>query len=350
MNKTTDYFDTICLITHAIGTTSKYEDLLDLVVTSAVEAMDGKGASLFLANEDNEYFVSVANAGLSENYKHANPVRVKPVIDTVLKEGGHLSVQDATTDSRIPNHQAKKDEGIASLLSVPVMVKEDITGVLTLYTADPRDFSKKEIKLLKALANQGGLAIERSKLINGILTSARLFKKISERINSSLEIKNILSALSCDIRESLELHGVVIRLKDEETDELKLVATCGMSQAFLDKGPIYTDKGFAKVMNGESLIYDDFESESSLIQYPDALKNEGIQSLLSVPVKTKNTVIGVMNLYSTAKTKFNKGMVEMAEALAIQGGIAIQNASLYLKLNETKESLEKDIWGYRSWF
>ena len=61
MNKTTDYFDTICLITHAIGTTSKYEDLLDLVVTSAVEAMDGKGASLFLANEDNEYFVSVAD-------------------------------------------------------------------------------------------------------------------------------------------------------------------------------------------------------------------------------------------------------------------------------------------------
>ena len=349
MNTTTDYFDTICLITSAIGTTSKYEDLLDLVVTSAVKAMDGKGASLFLASEDNEYFVSVANTGLSANYQHANPMRVQPIIDTVLKEGGYLAVEDATGDPRIPNHQAKIDEGIASLLSVPVMVKGNITGVLTLYTGEKRDFTQKEIVLLKTLAEQGGLAIERSKLVKGILTYAKLFKRISENINSSLEIKHILTTLTCDICDSLEMKGAIIRLKDEDTDELKLVATCGLSDEFLNKGPIYSSKGFAKVMNGESLIFEDIEN-SGLIQYPEAFKKEGILSILSVPVKTKNNVIGILNLYSSVNNLFTKGVVEIAEALAIQGGIAIQNASVYLKLNETKESLEKDIWGYRSWF
>ncbi|MCA1785385.1 MAG: GAF domain-containing protein, partial [Desulfobacteraceae bacterium] len=257
MNTTTDYFNTICKITSAIGTTSRYEDLLDLIVTSAVDAMKGKGAALFLPSDDNDYFVSVANTGLSKNYQHANPMRVKPIIDSVLKEGGYLAVRNATSDPKIPNHQAKKEEGIASLLSVPVMVKGDIRGVLTLYTSDERDFSEKEIRLLKTLAEQGGLAIERSRLITGVLTYAKLFKKISENLNSSLEIKTILNTLTCDICAALEMKGALIRLKDEDTGELKLVASCGLSDAFLQKGPVYSNEGFAKVLGGETLVAED---------------------------------------------------------------------------------------------
>jgi len=349
MNNTTDYFNTICLITNAISTTSKYEDLLDLVVSSAVEAMNGKGASLFLASEDNEYFVSVANTGLSENYHHANPMRVQKIIDTVLGEGGYLSVEDATSDLRIPNHQAKIDEGIASLLAVPVMVKGYFRGVLTLYTAETRKFTDKEITLLKTLAEQGGLAIERAKLIKGLSTHIKAFKRVSENINSSLDIKNILTTLTCDTCDALELKGALIRLKDEDTDELKLVASCGLSQEFLDKGPVYTEKGFAKVMKGEVIVVKDI-SDSKFIPYHEEILKEGIASILSVPVKTKNHVIGIMNLYSSVKTSFSQGVKDMAQAFAIQGGIAIHNASAYLKLHETKESLEQDIWGYRSWF
>lgn len=349
MSKKKDYFNTICMITNAISTTSKYEDLLNLVVTSAVEAMDAKGAALFLPADDQEFFVSAANTGLSKNYHHANPMRVKSIIDTVLAEGGYLAVKDATTDSRIPNHQAKIDEGIASLLSVPVMVKDNFSGVLTLYTAEPRDFTPDDITLLKTLASQGGIAIERSKLIKGMLTYIKMFINISENINSSLDVKQILTTLSCDTCEALEMKGALIRLKDENTNELKLVASCGLSDEFLDKGPVYSDKGYAKVMKGETLVIEDV-STSDLVQYPEAVLKEGILSILSVPVKTKNQVIGIMNLNSSVKTDFSKGVKDVAQAVAIQGGIAIQNASNYLKLNETKESLEQDIWGYRSWF
>ena len=348
MNNTTEYFDAICQVTDAISTTNRYEDLLDLVVKKSAEMMDGKAAALFLADEENGYFVNVANTGLSEDYLHANPMPIEPIEKTILKDG-YLSVKDAATNERIPNRQAKIDEGIASFLSVPVLIKGEMKGALTLYTAEPRDFSPEDVSLLKILANEGGIAIERAKLIKNILAYAKLFKTISENINSSLDIKHILNALTCDICAPLEIQGSVIRLKDEDTDELKLVASCGVSQPFLDKGPIYSEKGFAKVMGGESLIFDDID-DASLIQYPDAFKKEGIQSILSVPIKTKDSVIGILNLYAKNRERFTRGVIEIAEALAIQGGIAIQNASMYLNLNETKESLEKDIWGYRSWF
>ncbi|MEX1297447.1 MAG: GAF domain-containing protein [Desulfotignum sp.] len=349
MNKKRDYFNTICMITNAIGSTTKYEDLLDLVVTSAVDAMDAKGASLFLPSDDDEFFVPVVNKGLSENYLHANPIRVQPIIDKLLSSGGHLAVKDATTDTRIPNHQAKIDEGIASLLSVPIMVKDNFRGVLTLYTSETRDFLPEDVTLLKTLASQGGIAIERAKLIRRIFKYIQMFRNISENINSSLDIKQVLNTLSCDTCEALEMKGSLIRLKDENTGELKLVASCGLSDAFLDKGPVYTEKGYISVMKGETLVVEDVSS-SELIQYPEELQKEGIASILSVPVKTKNHVIGVLNLNSSRKTDFSNGVIDVAQAVGIQGGIAIHNASAYLKLNETKESLEQDIWGYRSWF
>ena len=40
----------------------------------------------------------------------------------------------------------------------------------------------------------------------------------------------------------------------------------------------------------------------------------------------------------------------MVKALAHQGGLAIQNASMFLKLEKDKKSLEEDIWSYRSYF
>jgi hypothetical protein len=40
----------------------------------------------------------------------------------------------------------------------------------------------------------------------------------------------------------------------------------------------------------------------------------------------------------------------MIQALAYQGGLAIHNASLYLKLQEDKKDLESEIWSHRSWF
>ena len=42
--------------------------------------------------------------------------------------------------------------------------------------------------------------------------------------------------------------------------------------------------------------------------------------------------------------------VMMVEALAHSGGLAIQNAAMFLQLKEDKESLEQDIWSHRSWF
>ena len=72
--------------------------------------------------------------------------------------------------------------------------------------------------------------------------------------------------------------------------------------------------------------------------------------MLCVPIKVMDKVIGVMRLCSGVKRDFPEDIVTLVNAVAHQGGLAIQNASMYLKLQADKESLEKDIWSHRQWF
>jgi signal transduction protein with GAF and PtsI domain len=82
---------------------------LDLVVSSAIDTMDGKAACLFLQDRQQEAFVPMAQKGLSEKYLHANPIKAKKVVEG-LDETGYLSFPDAISDPRLENHEAKKEE------------------------------------------------------------------------------------------------------------------------------------------------------------------------------------------------------------------------------------------------
>ena len=348
MTKRNNFFKTFCKISKALGTTLGKKKLLDLIVQSAIDTMEAKAACLFLADEEKDMFVPMAQKGLSDNYLHASPLKAQKTVDEMLKEG-YLSFYDATTDSRLENLEAKKAEGIASILSVPVMVKEKAIGVLSLYTAEHRDFSKDEIDFLSALADQGGIAIEQSQLFERINQNSMLFLDLASSINSTLDIRKVLHILTAEIAEALGMKGVLIRLLNHETGNLDLVASYGLSEEFQNKGPVSIQKSIAQALNGETVIIEQVSKDNRL-QYKEEILKEGVISMLCVPIKAREEVIGVMSLFSSASRKYPEDVIILVNALAHTGGLAIQNASMYLSLQEDKKSLEEDIWSYRSWF
>jgi GAF domain-containing protein len=145
------------------------------------------------------------------------------------------------------------------------------------------------------------------------------------------------------------MKGAAIRLLDKESGELKLVASYGLSDSFIDKGPVSSTKSAIQALKGETLVIKDVTTDKR-IQYRKQMKEEGIACMIVTPINSREEVIGVLRLYSSVKREFPPDVITMVKALAHQGGLAIQNASLYLKLQDDKESLEKDIWSHRSWF
>ena len=348
MTKEMDYFKTFCKVSKAFGSTISSEKLLELIVESAIETMDAKAACLFLADEKRDVFVPAAQKGLSDDYLHAKPLRAKSIVKAVLK-GGYLFIRDATSDPRVENHDVKKAEGIASILDVPVVVRDKVIGLLALYTSTVRDFSTDDIEFLTALAEQGGSAIQRARLLERIQKNSMLFLDLASSINSSLDVKKILHNLTVDISEALGMKGVIIRLLNKETGDLQLVASHGLSEQFLNKGPVSAEKSVTQAMKGETVIIDDIANDGRL-QYRNEVIQEGIASMLVVPIKVKDDVIGIMRLCSAVKRDYPEDIIVLVNALAQTGGLAIQNASLYLALQDDIKELKDDIWSHRSWF
>ena len=349
MTRELDYFRALCKVSRAFGTTLGEQEILDLILESSIEAMNGKAACLFLADVEQDIFVPVAQKGLSQTYLHARPMQAKRVVDEVL-QGGYLAIRDAAEDPRLENHEEKKAEGIASILVVPILVEGKAIGVLSLYSGTPREFTEEEAEFQTALAEQGGMAIQRARLFERINQNLQFFYDLASTINSSLDVRKILHILTADVTETLGLKGVDIRLWNKEKGTLDLMASFALSENFLEKGPVSADQRVVReVLKGQSVVVRDVKSEQT-VNFKEGALAEGILSMLFVPIKAQDEVIGIMGLYSDRPRKYADDFVKLANALAHQGGMAIHNASTYLLLQEDKRSLEQDIWSHRSWF
>ena len=90
-------------------------------------------------------------AGLSESYLRKGPLDADKSIAETLN-GQIVLILDTAYDSRVQYPEEAIKEGIASVLSVPITVKGQIISVLRIYTAEQRNFSDDEYKLISGLA------------------------------------------------------------------------------------------------------------------------------------------------------------------------------------------------------
>lgn len=349
MNQSKNFFKTICKISKAFVTTYHKEKLFKTIVENVIESMDGKAACLFLADKRGEVFIPVAQKGLSENYLHADPTQAKQGMEEILQKG-YIAIYDATSDHRVENHQAKKTEGIASILVVPIHIGgEQIIGILSLYTASPRKFTEDEIEFLSAVAEQAGMAIENIRLVERMRMNTEFFHDLAVHINSTLDVKKILNIMSADIAEILGVKGISVRLVDESAGTLRLVASHGLSDQYLNKGPFYYDKASLEAMKKRPVVTKNVATDKN-VNYRKEKMDEGIVSILAVPIHARDDVIGVLKLYSDVYREFTEDDIMLVIAMAHQGGLAIQNASMYIRLQEDKKNLEQDVWSHRMWF
>lgn len=336
-------------MSRAFGTTLEKDDLLQLIVQSAIDTMGGKAACLFLQEDrDSPYFIALAQKGLSKSYLHAEPKEAKRAAREILKKG-FIAIYDATKDPDVEHHDLKKKEGIASILVVPVMSKNNVIGVLSLYTARPRKFSEDEVSFLTALAEQGGMAIEHARLVEQIRRNTELFHKLAVGMNDNLDLKNIMEIMTEGIATAMGVKAASVRLLDGEKKNLHLISSYGLSKKYIDKGPVSAEESINEALKGNVCAIDDACSAKG-VQYKKEKEAEGIASILCLPIKAGNEVIGVLRLYGEKPREFSEDEIMFASALAQQGGLAIQNASCMLVLKEDIKDLKDDIWSHRSWF
>jgi YesN/AraC family two-component response regulator len=155
--------DTFEEVKKSISSTLNLKQVLDLIVQGVVKVMKVKGSSLSLLDTKREKLRIFASDGLSRNYVDKGPLDSSKSIGSTVLEGKHAWIEDATTDLRIQYPEEARREQIASILSVPLMVRNKVIGALRVYTSERREFTDEEVKFLYGFAEQVALAIENAR-------------------------------------------------------------------------------------------------------------------------------------------------------------------------------------------
>lgn len=174
----------------------------------------------------------------------------------------------------------------------------------------------------------------------------RLFKDLCKQINSSLDFGEVLRSLTENTVKTLDVKGSAIYLLDSKNMRLRLSASHGLSRAYLQKGPIDAEKSIVESLNGKWVRVAD-ATQDERIQYPKEARQEGVVSILSVPLALRDQVIGVLRIYTGAPREFSEMEKELISGLAEIGSIGIENARMYHHLKADYDRLISDVY---QWF
>jgi signal transduction histidine kinase len=157
----------------------------------------------------------------------------------------------------------------------------------------------------------------------------------AQTISSSLDLQQVLDRLVKTTSEVMQVRACSIRLLADGSERLEPVAVFGLSQAYLDKGPIELENNALarEVLSGKVVNIPDVTT-SSLLQYREWTVQEGILSMLSAPLIGKNGPLGILRAYSDERDRFTKDDEVFLTAIAAQGSIAIENALAYQAMED----------------
>jgi len=176
MKKEIMNYETLLKVTHACVLSRDPEETVLLIVEAVKRALDMKGCALFLFNRKTHELEVAASMGLSQEYLNKGPVSALHSISASLKDGP-VVISDVADDPRIQYPEAAKKEGIASILSVPIVVREKPIGVLRVYSADPWEATLEDVNFVQAVAQIAGMALEMSRLYKGLMDSIEILKE-----------------------------------------------------------------------------------------------------------------------------------------------------------------------------
>ncbi len=190
--KSLDFYKALYDIAVEVYSSTSREAVLNDIVRSTALALELKGCSLMLLSANKKQLIHTASYGLSESYLGKGPIGVGPILAEVLS-GNPVAVEDVNADPRVQYHEQAFSEGIVSMLSVPVVLRGETTGVLRVYTNESRQFSHDDIQFLNLIASLGAIALKKAAEYEsqGKYYEQRLQEKVAQLERASKELKKV---------------------------------------------------------------------------------------------------------------------------------------------------------------
>lgn len=252
--------------------------------------------------------------------------------------------KNAYQDPRFKGFDVLPEDRYEAFLSVPIIYKGRVSGVINVQHKRPHEYSVGSVNLLNTIAKQVGGVIEHARLFEDTKQKASQFDslvKVSHSITSERYLDEILSLIVVVTAEMLNSKICSIMLLDEKGEELRIKATQSLSEEYKKKPSLKVNNSLVGdvVKTKKPLIVTDVREETRYV-YRDLAIKENLSSMVAVPMVVKDKAIGVINIYTKEMHQFSDEEVNVLQMVANQAAVAVENTKLVEEASKTREALE----------
>ncbi len=277
-------------------------------------------------------------------------LRAKTVIETRAPLIVHNLLTDPSTDN--PNEYLKRQ--VVSYLGLPLIAKDEVLGVLGLYTNEECEFTQEELEILNAVAGQAAIAIHNSQLYHDVQKreaeiqqahkDLEVLYAVTTTASQSLNLDMVLNEVIRKVTEIFAFDATRIFLFDPSMKTLLLRASHEASpEPFVTGGRFRRSQGVvgAVAERGEPIILADVLNDPRYqeMSYWGNIKKAGFRFFAAFPIKSKLQTTGVISFLQYNPRSLSPREIELLMAMTRQIGIAVENTGLFEEISQRADEL-----------
>ena len=329
-------------VSNVIHSTLEPQEALQLIVSEAVRLMHASSGSVVLINPTSGFLEIHASQNLPAAATRLKLRVGEGITGWVARTGKPARVGDVTQDPRYVMARCR----VRSELAVPLEVNGETRGVLNMDSDRADAFTTEDQELLQELAVQAAKVIQNTWLYEQLRLKVHWFESlasVSRTINSTLNLDEALQAITHEAGVLMHARTCSLMMLDESREWLDLRASYGAGEAYINKPRLAVgDSLLGVVVRRKKPMQVANIQTSSRYQHVEVARQEGLVSLLSVPLIFAGQAIGTLSVYMGRPYNFSNEEISILSALADLSAIAIEKARLYERVVDVEEQLRQN--------
>jgi diguanylate cyclase (GGDEF)-like protein len=305
----------------AVLSTVDLDEVLQQILRIARDYFHLQNVAILMLDKESEELHVRSQVGWDEG---SDKVRLKVgsgLTGAAAKQKRPIYAPDVSLDPRyMTSTRTTRSE-----LAIPLMVRDEVVGVLDCQSENLDHFDKDTIDLLTLFSTQASMALQNARLYSlerRRASQLEAINAIAQQMTAVLGLKELLSKVCLLIQEAFHVSHVSVLLKEEE--ELMLRAHHGnLTPRFPEEGKPPVDAGLwgRALATGKTLIENDVsQAPDQVVLYAET------RARMCIPLVSFGQTLGVLALDSAQSGAFNASDTQSLESVADICATAIQNA------------------------
>src|ERR1700722_3480547 len=323
----------------ALNTTLDLNTLMHRVADLVRAVIDYKIFAILLINERSQDLRMRFQIGHSAEIERLRIKLGRGISGQAALQRKSVLVEDVT----LSDNYIDANPNVRSELAVPLVVKNKVIGVLDIQSETPAYFTHEHRRLLELVASRMAIAIENARLYTRVSRQAQtlaVLNDISREITSILDPDDLLERIGQLLKRVIDFHMFTILLWNDRTQLFEHRFSSRFGERVTRERTVALGEGLigTAAQLREPVLASDVRKDPRYVE-----ANPEVRSELSVPLVYKGDVIGVLDLEHTRVNYYNEDHQRTLSPLAAQIAVSIANASLYQRIHEEEQRMERDL-------